>query len=253
MSYDQEFETEFEASEFGEELESDFEMDFGEGEFEFEGGDFEMEADDFELESPPAARRGAGAASDGNIKQAIARQRAAMTQLRQAIPRMARHIRKEGNRFRLVLPAKSLPEAAARLKVPAGTVRGMLQALKQANLRLGRGGRRGEIDMEEEVSGACPGETKVTTHWWGTKVFLNECHTKALVEALGGGMSAAAACAVAVPVPHVKAACAIAAPLLGVGAAAIKAIDALGGNRGIIIRRLWASIPPAPSVIIWHQ
>jgi hypothetical protein len=251
MRYDEATETGFETSDFEQDENFEFEDAFGEGNFETEGGDFEEEGGDFEFETAPA-RAGVAAAAGGNVQAKIAQHRAAITHLRKAIPSMARYVRKEGKRYRLVMPVKTLSQAAAHLRVNPATVKGMVQALKRGNMQMGRGGLRREVDMEEET-GSCAGTTDFSTHWWGTKLLLNECHTKALVESLGAGMSAAAACAVAIPVPQAKVACAIAAPLIGLSAGLIKAIDALGGNQGIVIRQTWVSIPPAPPVIIWHQ
>lgn len=196
---------------------------------------------DFEQETAPPG-----------VAQKVSQQRAAMAQLRRALPRLGRYVRKDGKRFRLVMKAKSLGEAASRLGLPPATVKAMVQALKQGNLRNASAAPRRELEMEEELAN-CPGVTRLTTHWWGNKLLLNECHTKALVEALGVGASAAGLCAATAPVPHAKVLCAVATPLLGIGAGAIKAIDALGGNRGVVIRRPWVAIPPAPPVIIWHQ
>jgi hypothetical protein len=250
MRYDEATETGFETSDFEQDENFEFESTFGEGDFETESGDFETESDEFAFETAAPARA-AAAAGGGNVQAKIAQHRTAVAHLRKAIPSLARYVRKEGNKYRLVMPVKTLAQASAHLRVNPATLKGMVQALKRANMQMGRGGLRREVDMEEEAS--CPGTTSFTTHWWGTKLLLNECHTKALVEALTGGMSAAAACAVAIPVPQAKAACAIAAPLIGLSAALIRGIDALGGNQGISIRKPWVSIPPAPPVIIWHQ
>jgi hypothetical protein len=241
-----------------EETGSDFETDTEalDGELtDSEEGEEEYEEEGEEEFPARAVRRGGG----GNVQMKLNQQRAALAKLRGSVQSVGRHIRKDGARLRFTLPARTVTEAAGKLRLDPRTVSALLKSLKTTNQRL-QSGRRGELDMEadetmmwQEVSGACPGTTKVSTHWWGVSIWLNECHTKTLVEAAGAGASAAALCAAVAPHPVAKGVCAVAAPIIGIGAGAIKAIDALGGNKGIIIRKPWISPLGVPPIVIWHQ
>jgi hypothetical protein len=95
--------------------------------------------------------------------------------------------------------------------------------------------------------------TKFSTHWWGVSVWLNECHVKTLLEVADAGSGAAGICAALAPEGFSKTACAVAAGALKIGGFVIKRIDALGGNRGITIRKPWFAPPLVPPLVVWHQ
>jgi hypothetical protein len=259
MRYDSNYEQD--SFETFDELSSAFETglsgDF-EGEDESESETFDTELTDFEGEEEFAAPARRGGAT-GNVQQKLAQQRAALARLRSGVQTVGRYVRKDGGRLRFTLPARSVADASAKLRIDPRLVSSLLKSLQKTNQRAAAGvGRRNELDMEMdetwgEVGGSCPGVTKATTHWWGIAIWLNECHTKALVEAAATGASGAALCAAVAPHPVAKGVCAVAAPIIGIGAGVIKAIDALGGNKGIIIRKPWITPPGIPTIVIWHQ
>jgi hypothetical protein len=250
-----------ESSQTLEELSDAFEVGLGaNGAFETDSEAFDTEFTDFEEGEAfrgGAAMRGAAAGRAG-VQGKLNQQRAALAQLRHAVQSMGRHIRRDGGRLRFTLPARTVRDVSLQLRVNPALVSGLLKSLKKTNerpqaLRREQETEVDETTMWEEVSGACPGETKFTRHWWGTAFWLNECHTKALVEAAGVGGGAAALCAAVAPHPAAKAICAIAGAIIAIGGGAVKAIDALGGNKGIIIRSPWVVPPGLPPVVIWHQ
>ncbi|WP_437565199.1 hypothetical protein [Sorangium sp. So ce542] len=84
----------------------------------------------------------------------------------------------------------------------------------------------------------CKGRTGVEMHWWGGQVYLNECHTQALIGIMTGGAGGAGICAaITAYVGALPAAlgCGVVAGVATLGVGAIIAIDGLGGNNGIII------------------
>ena len=273
MRYDSNFEQDSletfdelsDAFETGLQADASFETQADEQEADTEALDSELSDFEYEFEHE---QEGAGEVSGrrpprgrGNAQQKVSQQRAALAKLRQAVEGMGRHIRKEGGRLRFKLPARNLADAAAKTRLDPRLVSALLKSLKKTNDRAPMRKRQAELETEmdeammwQEVSGACPGVTKVTTHWWGTSVYLNECHTKALLEAAKAGGGAAALCAAVVaPEAITKTVCLVAAGVITIGGAAIAGIDALGGNKGIIIRKPWVSPPGLPPIVIWHQ
>jgi hypothetical protein len=239
-------------------FETELEMD---GAFETDTeSSLDTELTDFEMDETSAVRRGprATAAGAAHIQSRIAKQRAALAQLKNAVEKVGTHVKRDGARLRFTLPVRTVRDASSRLGVNPALVTALLKSLKKTNERPLPSRRELDTEMDEatmweEVSGSCPGVTKVTTHWWGTAFYLNECHTKALTEAAGVGTGATALCVAVAPHPGAKAICGIAAALIAIGGAAIKAIDAMGGNKGIIIRKPWVVPFGVPPVVIWHQ
>jgi hypothetical protein len=250
-----------ESGETFDELSDAFETELGmDGAFETETESLDMELTDFETDETSAVRRGprATAAGAASLQSRIARQRAALAQLKNAVERVGAHVRKDGARLRFTLPVRTVRDASSRLGLNPALVTALLKSMKKTNERPMPSRRELDTEMDEatmweEVSGSCPGVTKVTTHWWGTALWLNECHTKSLTEAAGAGTGAAALCVAVAPHPAAKTICGIAAAIIAIGAGAIKAIDAMGGNKGIIIRKPWVVPPGLPPIVIWHQ
>jgi hypothetical protein len=272
MRYDSDFEQDSletydelsDAFETGLQADGAFETDTGEQEADTEAldselSDFEHEFEqEQETEEVGGGRQGRGR---GNSQLKVNQQRIALAKLRGAVQGMGRHIRKEGGRLRFKLAARNVADAAVKVKLDPRLVSALLKSLKKTNDRAPLRRRQAELDTEmdetmmwQEVSGACPGVTKLSTHWWGTSLYLNECHTKAVLEAAKIGGGAAAICtAVVAPEAITKTICAVAAGIITIGGAAIAGIDALGGNKGIVIRRPWVTPPGLPPVVIWHQ
>ena len=186
---------------------------------------------------------------------AVQRHRNIHAIMMKTIRAMAQHIKPSNGLLRIRIPARNLTEAASRLGANPRIVANLLSSLRQRNARaqlrrtsLGELSELGEMSESELETPSCPGSTTINTKWWGLEIWLNECHTKALIGALGAGTAAGGACAALVPHPIVKAACAAAAGVAGVSAGVINSIDSLGGNRGIIIYR-----PHVGPVWAWHQ
>jgi len=259
MRYDGDGEQE--STETFDELSDAFETGLGaDGAFETDTEAFDTEFADFEegeVLGGGGATRGAAAGRAG-VQSKLNQQRAALAQLKNAVQSIGRHIKRDGARLRFTLPVRTVRDASIRLRVNPALVSALLKSLKKTNQRPlpVRREQETEVDeatMWEEVSGACPGTTRVSTHWWGVAFWLNECHTKALTEAAAAGGGAAALCVAVAPHPAAKGVCAIAGAIIAIGAGVIKAIDALGGNKGIIIRRPWFVPLGLPPVVIWHQ
>jgi hypothetical protein len=250
-----------ESAETFDELSDAFETALGgDGAFETDTEALDTELTDFEMDEASVRVRAPRAAAAGaaGVQSRINQQRAALAQLKTAVEKVGRHVRRDGARLRFTLPVRTLRDASDRLGVNPTLVSALLKSLKKTNQRPLPVRREQETEFDEttmweEVSGACPGTTKVTTHWWGVAFWLNECHTKALTEAAGAGTGAAALCTAVAPHPAAKMICGVAAAIIAIGGGAIKAIDALGGNKGIIIRKPWFSPPGLPPVVIWHQ
>jgi len=196
-----------------------------------------------------------------NIQRIVNQQRAAMAKLGQAVQRMRPFLRKERGRIRFTLPVSTIEQAASKLRLEPAVVSALIKSLKHTNQRLARGmPKSSELEMESglyspilgETPTSCAGVTRVTTHWWGIRVWLNECHTQALQGAIWGGTGVATVCSVvaaeAVVTIPLTLICGVIAGAGAIGAGAIQAIDGLGANRGIVITKAWIGDP-----IIWHQ
>jgi hypothetical protein len=249
-------------SEFDDKFESAFEAEGPDNiqESEMEALNEELAALEWEArfaQTQPTARR-------RNVQRIVNQQRAAMTGLGQAVQRMRPFIRKERDRIRFTLPVSTIEQAASKLRLEPAVVSSLIKSLKHTNQRLARGmPKRSELEMESgfyssilgETSASCAGVTRVTTHWWGMRVWLNECHTQALQGAIWAGTGVGTICAavaaaaaetvVTIPVALI---CGVVAGAGAIGAGAIQAIDGLGSNRGIVITKTWIGDP-----IIWHQ
>jgi hypothetical protein len=243
-------------------LGGDFEGDF-EGESESESETFDTELADFEGEQEQEQEQELGMPrtfmpSTVDMQRHIARHRALLERLRRGVQGVGRHVRKEGNRLRFTLPVKNLAELARRLGIDPRILLALLKSMQRTNQRLAAGRTAGELDpeMDEtwgEVGGSCPGESKITTHWWGVAFWLNECQTQGLIKATQAGGAAALACARLIPDPRVKAVCQIAQYVIPIGGQVIGAIDRAGGSKGIVVRKPWITPPGVPPVVIWHQ
>ena len=201
-----------------------------------------------------SAKRGGATA----IHAAIERQRRRNAGFARAVRGLTPYVRRRGARLVLAIPTGSLRQVAARLGVK---VRGVEILARSAALRPTRpaAAMARELAMEVGVS-SCPGRSEATTHWWGAELWLNECQTKALLALPIGAAAAYGTCAAIVPPATpptlgVKAACAAAAGALTIGAGALKAIDDLGGNRGIVVKVSWAQllVPVPLPFYVWHQ
>jgi hypothetical protein len=184
------------------------------------------------------------------VQQALQRHRALNTNFVKAIGALNRHVVKQGGIYRFTLPARSVNDAASRLRLPPNAVQLLLGSLKKKNARL-RAARTTQTELELEAP-VCAGQTSMKTYWWGQKIWLNACHTKTLISALKAGAAAGGGCAAgalaSVVGTPVGIACAVVGGISGVSAFVIEAIDNLGGNQGIIIYKPWLS-----GGWVWHQ
>jgi hypothetical protein len=192
----------------------------------------------------PATRGGAA-----NVRAAIERQRRRSAGFARAVRGLAPYVRRRGSRFTLGIPRGSAGQFASRLGVKA---RGVEILARSAALRPSQRGAvmARELDMETVGGASCPGRRAFTTHWWGFRVWLNECQVKALLGGMKAGAGAAAVCAAADLEPFGKVACGIVAGLFAIGGGVIEGIDGLGGNRGIVVSKPWLPIAPP---VVWHQ
>jgi hypothetical protein len=244
----------FEAEEF--EFDSEFE-DAGEFEGEEEDGGYEMESEGFgelgegEYEFEFADEKGGGGGGGGaDVQRKIQQLRNAHATLSRAVGTMGKHVKRKGGAMRLAIRARNAQDAANQLRINPRLFNVLHNSLKRRNAQLRSGGRAGAALEMEASTTPCPGRTEVKPSWWGVQVWLNECHTKALIEALKAGTGAGALCVAVAPPPQVKLVCGVLAALGTVGAAAIAGIDSLGGNRGIVISKLSDPITPP---VVWHQ
>lgn len=236
--------------------EEDFEMDesseFGE---EFEDTEADPESDTYlELDESEGESDGEFAqetSRGGNsVQRKIQQLRLAHTKLSNAIGTMGKHVSQGNGALRLTVKARNAQDAAARLRINPRLFALLHNAMKRRNAQLrARGQGKAELELETSSS-SCPGRTEVSPRWWGIRVYLNECHTKALIEALKAGTGSAALCVAVAPAPQAKVVCGVLAALGTVGAAAIGGIDSLGGNRGIVISKVYDPYTPP---VVWHQ
>jgi hypothetical protein len=180
----------------------------------------------------------------------IAQQRIAHAKLSQAVGAMGKHVTQRNGALHLAVQARNAQDAAVKLRINPRLFALLHNSLKRRNAQL-RAKGRGKAELELEASSSsCPGRTEVNPRWWGMQIYLNECHTKALIEALKAGTGGAALCVAVAPAPHAKLACGVLAALGTVGAAAIAGIDSLGGNQGIVISKVFDPFTPP---VVWHQ
>lgn len=229
-----------ESTEFGEEqedtefdLESDAysELNGGEGEF---NGEFAEETQ----------QRG------DNVQRKIQQLRLAHVKLSKAVAAMGKHVTQSNGALGLALKARNAQHAAAQLRINPRLFLVLHNSIKRRNAQL-RARGRGKTELELEASSSsCPGRTEVSPRWWGIRISLNECHTKALIDAIAAGSGVAGICAAVSPVPHVRVVCGVLGGLGGIGAAVISRIDSMGGNRGIVISKVADPLTPP---VVWHQ
>jgi hypothetical protein len=186
---------------------------------------------------------------------AVQRHRNIHAIMMKTIRAMAQHIKPSNGLLRIRIPARNLTEAASRLGAHPRIIGNLLSSLRQRNARAqlkrtpsGELSELGEMSEAELETPSCPGLTTINTKWWGQEIWLNECHTKNLLDAMKVGGGVAGVCGLAVPHPVVNGACKAIAVAAGLSAAVIGAIDNQGGNRGVIIYR-----PSVGPVWAWHQ
>jgi len=227
-----------ESSEFGEEYEdtefdpeSDAYSELGEGAFD---GEFVEETQ----------QRGSTA------QRKIQQLRVAHAKLSKAVGAMGKHVTQRNGALRLALKARNAQDAAAKLRINPRLFVLLHNSMKRRNAQLrARGQGKAELELEASSS-PCPGRTEVSPSWWGIRIYLNECHTKALIDAISAGSGAAGICAAVAPAPQVRLVCGVLGGLGGIGAAVISRIDSLGGNRGIVISKVYVPFTPP---VVWHQ
>jgi len=101
-------------------------------------------------------------------------------------------------------------------------------------------------EKSETRAAGCPGRNGATSHWWGTRVFLNKCRTADLILALEAGVAAAAIVAL-IPGPGTVGG-GVAAALMGLGAAYLSYLNDRNWDRGIRIL-----MPKRGPPAVWHQ
>lgn len=191
--------------------------------------------------------------SSAQLRARIQRHRSAYAKLMKAVAAMRPHVAERNGSLHFALPARSMHEAAAKLAIDPGLFTHLLKALNARKLvasRLGLGRARlplpvttaREWEWESEVS--CAGVTQTENPWWGIKLWLDECKTKALVNWLqGGGAATGAACTAAVP--EAAPACAVIGALGPAEGFFIAGVDDSGGDQGVILSFTWANLAAA--------
>jgi hypothetical protein len=224
----------------------DSEMSDETGETAMEVGEFDGEAMIDELFAQEVGRPAARAARPPpNLRAAIERQRQRNAGFTRAVRGLAAHVRRRGGRLVLAIPRSNASQIAARLGIKP---RGVEILARSAALRPARpvAPMARELDMEAG-GGSCPGRSDSARYWWGYRLWLNECQTKALIGAMKAGAGAANACA-AIGGP--KEYCGTFAGVLNLGAGVVEGVDSLGGNRGVVISQPWLGVAPP---VVWHQ
>jgi hypothetical protein len=200
------------------------------------------------LPTPASERR-----VSAQLRARIQRHRSAYTKLKNAVATMRPHIAVRNGRTDFTLPAPSAREAARRLGIDNGLFSHLLKSLKARVLmasQLGPGSARApfqtaaarEWEWESEVS--CAGVTKAERPWWGIRLWLDECKTKALIEWLkAGGPVTGLACTAAVP--EAAPVCAALGLLGPLEASLIAGVDDLGGSQGVVLNFTWANLAAA--------
>jgi hypothetical protein len=177
----------------------------------------------------------------------VQKHKTAYDRLMKGVAVMTKHVAVKGGRLHFTLPAASTQEAAAKLGLDHGLFKQLHSSLKARNAHIQRLGpvrkagptSRPTINAEMEYeSPKCAGVTKKEGHWWGVKVWLDECKTAALVDAMkGGGVGAGALCAILGLQSAMV--CAAIAGLGQSGGFLISAVDNYGGKRGVTLTWTW--------------
>jgi len=189
------------------------------------------------------------------LQQKVQQHQNAHVQLMRAIGAIGKYVGRRNGVFHFTLPARTPGEVAARLRIDPQMAVSLLDSMRRRNAQL-RPGQSGTAELELELGEvpACPGRTAVEVSWWGVRIWLNECHTRDLLDALRVGGGLGTLCSAIAPIPHVKLVCGILAASAGIGGGVINYIDRRGGNKGVVFIRPWIVPPmlPVPAVV-WHQ
>jgi hypothetical protein len=140
-----------------------------------------------------------------SVRRRIERHKLAHDRLMRAVTAMKRHMAVRNGRLAFTLPARTTQEAAAKLGISHDLFSHLHNSVKVRNAHLARRtsafGRPSAVQTEAELeSGSefeaedCKGTTKLSTHWWGVQVWLNECDTKKVTSAMSVGSDAADIC-----------------------------------------------------------
>lgn len=209
------------------------------------------------FESETSAGRGALPASP-QLRAAIQEHQDAHRKLMETVAKMRRHIAVRDGRLQFTLPARSAAEAAARLGVPQSLFSHLHKSMTISNTHAGRRRAMGttairpaskmpaRVDAELESGPLCRGVTKYEPAWYGPRLWLDECKTQALVNALKGGGAvggpAIAASCVAATGGVATPACAALGALPAAAGFLIDAVDKWGGSQGVILTWTWVTV-----------
>jgi hypothetical protein len=191
------------------------------------------------------------AASSAQLSALVKKHRNDYARLMKAVAAMRRHIAVRNGRPDFTLPARSTHDAAARLGIDHSLFSHLYRSLKMKKPLASQVTASRELEWESELS--CAGVTNLETTWWGVKLWLDECKTQTLVDALkGGGVGAGAICAIIGLAGTAGAASPICAVIAALGQAlgfAVAAVDDSGGKSGVVLTWTWAQLLPGVPVI----
>jgi hypothetical protein len=205
-----------------------------------------------EAEAMPQTLK-SGSPLSPQLRARIQRHRQAYAKLKNAVAAMRPHIAARNGRLHFTLPGQSSREAAGTLGIDHGLFSHLLKSLQARTLvarRLGLGSTRSPIqaaparewEWESEVS--CAGVTKTENPWWGIRLWLDECKTKALVNWLkAGGPVTGTACAAVIP--EAAPVCAVLGVLGTAEGFLIAGVDDWGGDQGVVLNFTWANLAAA--------
>jgi hypothetical protein len=193
-------------------------------------------------------------ARGSSINKKIQAHRSAHLNLQRAIQATEKFITKKNGRIHFTLPIKNAADMANKLRIGHQAASKMLNSLKATNHKLHVGkinfsrirvrtklgssvNRMSSINRE---ASGCAGKSAVETYWWGNKSWINDCDTRTVINV----MKAGGALGTILPSLEAKAVAAVTAA----GGFTIDAINAQGGNLGIIVWSPWVGPP-----VIWHQ
>lgn len=196
-----------------------------------------------------------------DIRVQIQRHRDAYAKLIRAVEAMRKHLIVRNGHLHFTLPARSAPEAAARLGIDPDLFSHLYQSVKMRNLhagQIGLGSARGarpaseaivSTEVQLESARSCAGVTKVEKLFWGVRLWLDECKTQDLIGTLKTGGNAGSLCSLLGP--EGKVICTVLAVLGSVELGLIDVADKSGGSQGVILSWTWVNIggaivmPPA--------
>jgi hypothetical protein len=180
----------------------------------------------------------------------------AYARLMRAVEAMKKHVTVRDGRLHFLLPARSAAEGAASLGIDPGLFNHLYNSLKIRSSHHHRlqprppmsAGATVSREVQMESDSSCAGVTKVETVWWGVRLWLDECNTQKLLDAIPKGAPAVSTLCGMVVGGEAKAVCPVFALIAAVEAPLIRWTDASGGSQGVVLSWTWAQLMPGTGV-----